>query len=1054
MPSIQDIEKFNASLVSIGDEPAVLKERGENLEEVEAPGEGLPPDLSELLDDGGGESGEHEQTTEDLGEEDFLQSFATAMQETEAETAGDPFSDIDLDLSFDESAPAAAEAPGEEAPGAEQAGEADDLGVALDEAAPDEAAPDEAVDWADAFGLTEEAEGPAEEPSSGEPAAGQEEREQPESFEDEDFADFGEASADIEDFSLDDFDLPDFDAEGAAEETPEAAGAAEEEQGSDDAFAFDEGADFEDAFADEQAPADEAVEDEVPEDEAPEEFDIDDFDVDGEPAPSAGDALADLEEQDEFSFDLEEGVPDTGDEFSFEDESFETAEDEALEGAEELGEPSEEFEDIDQFSLDDFGAEFGVTEEEELGVDEDFEIEEEAGEEAEPAESEFEISEDDFAAVQRTLGTLPLNLKVEVEELIAESKGTTEQLRRLVDLLAKGESARTVADYAGKILGKEIRIPRGYEKRTGVEFEEERRTFAYRFRENILPVLRVVATAGTALALLVFLAYQLVYRPIRAHTLYVAGYNDIGQEQYTEANRSFQRAHDTWVMERWFFRYADAFVDKRQYALAAEKYDQLIFGMSERQREFFLDRLNRREFDTILDIRDVHREGVLAYARMESEVIANYAKADRLLSLLLADEMYDYDALLALGDNSMEWAREEPERYEDARVAYASLIQEYGETDTLLFRMLRYFIRTDNETEVLRLKELFQDDQSVDVDPAIYAELGGYLVDKSELDDVRDILFRAMDQRDDLPEIHYHLARYFRRIDEPVEEEKALSNTLQMLRFHEPLNRRRLAMLSDTHGRTAELNYAREEYLTAERHYRSGIDVYEDALERDLIEPDPTYGRLYAGLGDINYYVALDYDAAAALYQEAEANLYTNREMDYRQGYINYRNSRYGAALEDFHDASGGFSRNLNLLYATANSLYHQRSYFAAEAYYLELLDRLGRQRAQINNLLVDEDPAHRQLVEYLVRVNNNLGITLNRLSENTGDADKFSRGLVYLKDSSEYSENLARDRRTMERSSTVNLAFLNTREILYPEPNYELQLYHDIPRDFQDVSF
>lgn len=990
MPSIQDIEKFNASLVTIGDEPAVLKQRGEELEEVAEPGDGMPPDLSELLDDGAA-PGDADEPPDDLGEEDFLQSFAASMQEAETEGGleggldEDPFADMDLDLSFDEDETAAAE----DADGDEQVDAPGEL------AAPDEPI---AADESDEFDIPD-----FEDESFEMPEVGDLDEEAP--------AVTGEADegGEFEDLDLGEFDTDDLDL-------------GEEDAGDEDA-------------RDEEAGGQPGADAE---------------------SGDAGAALSDLDEQEAFSFDLEdetdegaEGVPATGDEFSFDDETFGEGE---AGGEDEFG----DFDDIDQFSLDDFGAEFGVTEEEELGDELDIEEEEEEAQaQAEAAvPGELEISDEDFAKVQRNLGNLPLNLKIAVEDLIAESRGTSEQMRRLLDLLAKGESARVVADYAGKILGKEIRIPRGYEKRTGEEFEQERRTFAYRFRENVLPVLKVVGAAGTVLAVLVFLSYQLVYRPLRARSLYVAGHEDIRREEYTEANRNFDEAHDTWVMERWFFRYADAFVEKRQYALAAEKYDQLIFGMNETAREVLIRMLNRRAFDDIHDIRRINREGVLAYAEMESEVVANYEKADRLLGLLLARNIYDYDALLAKGDNAMEWAQEEPARYEDARIAYASLIQEYGETDPLLFRMLRYFIRTDNEREVMRLKQMFQADRSVEVDPEIYAELGGYLVDKSELDDVRDILFRAMDQRQDLPEIHYHLARYFRRIGEPVEEEKGLQNSLVFLEEHAPLSRRRLAMLADTHGRLAELNYAREQYLTAEEHYRDGIRVYEDALDRDLIERSGTYGRLYAGLGDISYYVALDYDAADRLYRQAENHGYADRELDFRQGYINYRRREYGAALEDFHDASGGFSRNINLLYATANSLYHERSYFAAEAYYRDLLDRLRAERAQITNLLVDEDPAHRRLVEYLIRANNNLGITLSRLSAMTGNEALGSQGMVYLKNSSEYAENLGRDRRTMERSSTVNLAFLNTREILYPQPNYELQLYNEIPKDFEDVTF
>jgi len=50
--------------------------------------------------------------------------------------------------------------------------------------------------------------------------------------------------------------------------------------------------------------------------------------------------------------------------------------------------------------------------------------------------------------------------------------------------------------------------------------------------------------------------------------------------------------------------------------------------------------------------------------------------------------------------------------------------------------------------------------------------------------------------------------------------------------------------------------------------------------------------------------------------------------------------------------------------------------------------------------------------------------------------------------------DQLTRDPVTQISPPSVNLAFVNMRNILYPVPNYELQIYADLPRDMTVKSF
>jgi tetratricopeptide (TPR) repeat protein len=401
----------------------------------------------------------------------------------------------------------------------------------------------------------------------------------------------------------------------------------------------------------------------------------------------------------------------------------------------------------------------------------------------------------------------------------------------------------------------------------------------------------------------------------------------------------------------------------------------------------------------------------------------------------------------------MRWAEEDFALYEQARLAYARLISEYGDTDELLFRMLRYFIRVDNEEEVLVLKDLFVNDPGADIVPEVYAELGGYLIDKDRIADVRQILFRALDEEPVLPEAHYHLARLFRELAEPRDERTALENAIRLFEFTDPVNPRSRALYVDSHTRFGEFFYDNEEFLQAETQFDRARELYEQSVERGVLEPEFRFGRIYNHLGNIAYYESLDYAIAEQRFNQAEANRYDTATLQYKQGYLDYRGRRFDEALDRFLAAAGPFSANENLNYATANTLYYRENYFAAQGYYMGLLERLQQRRSRIPTLLADEDPDHRSLLEYLIRVNTNLGVTLERLAQLNANpnsaAERRSEALVHLNRANELAVNFARDPETAVRGDTVNLAFLNQRKILYPESEFELQIYNEIPKDF-----
>ncbi|WP_321990866.1 periplasmic flagellar collar protein FlcA [Marispirochaeta aestuarii] len=1049
MPRLEEIEQFKAELNSLGHEPSILAERGERLEDISAPAAELDEDLDALLNLSGESEAEEEpfggieeETAAGLPDEDEdIFGIDTGEDQMPPVDTGeeDDFSipeDLLSGLDFEEEAGEAPSAGEDEFSlpdefdlvGEEPVEESSDEGFAL----PDDMAtsPEGEESFDEGFSLPDELSedvfSPEEMDFTGE-EAGNEEAEE-----------LAEESLDL---SEEDFSLPEEEAFFPEEqETPE-----EEPEGVEEFEIPEEFAEAADILSME---AEEPVEEEA----AAEDFSPPDT---AEEIPEEEELSFDDDDIGEMDFSMPEGFP------------FEEAEAPEAPPAARSGEAvSDDFEiptagdiedideanfEVDEFSLGDLGEQFGEIEEPlDTLTEEELNPALAVSEELPSGDEELDLDEDEFQRLQETLNQQPLNLKIAIEELIGEQNLSGPHLQKLVRALVEGKSSKELAAIVGSVTGKKIRIPSRYEKRSGAEFEAEKGTFAYAFRQNILPILRLVAGGALLLGMISFLGFTFIYRPIHALVLYNAGYRHLEEDSYREANLFFDDAVEEWRYKNQYFRFAEGFQDKRQYSLAADKYEELLRGHISFGEEAGGQIV---KLPDIKRIRGKERQALLDYAGMESDKLENFEHAEKLLAVLLNQDKYDYEALLAAGDNYLDWGEYNYERYEEARRSYATLIQQYGAKYELLFRMLRYFIRTDNYTEVTRLKEQFQANPRLDVEPDAYAELGGYLLDKNDIGDVRPVLQRAMDADRTLPETHYHLARYFRRVEEPVEERKALDFAEYYFEEVRPLGKTRLKLLTDTYDRQGEADYEDGQYLTAEEYFLKARDQYEDALERRILEPESMFGRIYRNLGNLYYYIAAEFDSAFDMFSAAQENGYKSPEMHYKKGYIHYNREDYRDSLAQFHLAADLFSLNENLLFATGNALFMRSDFFAAQGYYTHLLDRLEQQRREMSVLLPDEREEDRALIERLIRVNNNLGVTLQRLSLATGDREKFSRALVHFTDSMEMFDLLGRDQETMERGSAVNLGYLNQRAMLYPVENYDLQIYRDIPLDLETLN-
>jgi tetratricopeptide (TPR) repeat protein len=331
-----------------------------------------------------------------------------------------------------------------------------------------------------------------------------------------------------------------------------------------------------------------------------------------------------------------------------------------------------------------------------------------------------------------------------------------------------------------------------------------------------------------------------------------------------------------------------------------------------------------------------------------------------------------------------------------------------------------------------------------------------------QIEGIRDLLLRAVASDPALPESHYHLARYYHYLSNAAEERVTLETAIRTFDAAPEGSIRRITYRIDTQKRYADILINNREFFPAEEQLVKGVGIFEDAFARRLLSRSPEFGRLYAGLGDIEYFTkAGNMEMALQYYRRSEQHGWAPPEMRYRMGSAYYHLEEWRDALEQFFTASAELPLNRRLLYALGNVSYQRGDYFAAQGYYNRLLDILETERSRLPLLLPNDEPEFIELAERLMIARNNMGATYESLAEQTGDSRYRSRALALYSESARAWDTLTRNPQTMIRSLPapgifgpgVNLPYLNSRNALYPQPGYEPQIFLPIDKDVLEPS-
>ena len=652
----------------------------------------------------------------------------------------------------------------------------------------------------------------------------------------------------------------------------------------------------------------------------------------------------------------------------------------------------------------------------------------------------FEISEDNLESLQSTLRILPLNLKLAIQDELSQADLTSERYQRLIEFLVKGSSPRQIATEFYNITGKKLELPKGYQKQSGREFERKITGFFYQFQEKGWPFIRLFSLIILALGITLILSFQFLYRPLQAMVYYNQGLDKIDEFEFDDAEDLFRKAYFGWSLagildiEGWpsrkrFLQYAAAYENQRDYTHASDMYEGLIG-----------------------EYRD-YLEGYLAYGKFLTDSMGDYNKSAEILSLGLDQDLYNYELMLALGDNYMRWAEEDPSKLEDARYQYAGVMARYRNKDEVVLRMLRYFIVRKDYKNIRMIGNILESKSSIKGDRYFSAEtlamLGGYYIDTNNVSEAKDFLFRAEKMDETVPEVHYQLSRYFNKTYNMGQEKSALQKSLYFLDQKFLLRASQIYMKIGIHRRRGEIFSIERDYDMAENEYTAGIRLMENSQVRGLIGSRPEMGQLYSDMGTLHYDIYDDLDAALEYFNLAEKNHYSNGDISYKKGYVYYNRQEFNQAVLEFEKAVNTMEKKRSSRLALANTMVQRQNLFGARTLYSELLRDLKLEESSLPYLVPEDIIEHRSLVNYFIYVYNNIGYVEYQLSQRSRDPRRESQALVYLAKAADYADRLDRDPETDVRSRPEeSMVFLNTMALLKPRPNTDVYLMDEIPRD------
>ncbi|MBP5451407.1 MAG: hypothetical protein J6Y16_04135, partial [Treponema sp.] len=183
----------------------------------------------------------------------------------------------------------------------------------------------------------------------------------------------------------------------------------------------------------------------------------------------------------------------------------------------------------------------------------------------------------EYKRFRKNLSEYPLNVRIAIEDLVVKNEFTDDAVFEILEKVYRKIPARQLATQLEKMLDISLDVPRDYERRTAEEYENYKSTLEYKIKNKIIPFAVLGAFAAIVIFCLFTLFVAFIWNPFRANTFYKQGYSQIQENLYTQSEDSFKSAIRYKPVRKWFFKFAEAYRDHKQYERARNVYKEALY---------------------------------------------------------------------------------------------------------------------------------------------------------------------------------------------------------------------------------------------------------------------------------------------------------------------------------------------------------------------------------------------------------------------------------------------------------------------------------------------
>jgi len=647
---------------------------------------------------------------------------------------------------------------------------------------------------------------------------------------------------------------------------------------------------------------------------------------------------------------------------------------------------------------------------------------------------EIKLSDEERKQIIITLTSLPKEAEVKISKLIASGKYSNLQLKPLINALIDKDSPSIIIKLYEKITGDKSLAHISSVKYTGVKFEERRKSLSYLFQKNVMPILMIL-TGSIMVMLLGALLFLRVIKPTwDAGSLYKKGYKYLLEKSYDEANRNFDLAYEIQPRFKETVKFAREFRRQKQRLNAEKKYKLAVDMKS-------------GNIPIMLEFADFYRE------------IKNYESAELKYKELLISDNKNIDAMLGLAKTYFDWSDDVHNKINDAEQVYLDILDIDPNNKEAVYGKLNIYLKEQNYKKIMSHYKYIEQKFGKKIDPVVYANLAKYLIDKKEIENVKDILdkaSRSLKKNQILPEIQYQYARYNKVLNVYDEERKYLERALDQM---EVLKKKQNGFVDNNYSKLLSRIYndLGESYERTEKNSIKAEEYYNLSIQMD-----PDYGKPCYNIANFAFnYKKHDegYLFAKKYYEEAERRGFTNDRLNYNLGILYYKEKNYTDSYRRINKILDKYPNNANLKYFVGTIYYKMGNYDLSVSRLLEAYMYFFDMEKKYEPLEIDikEDNLIMRMMKI---VSNNLGAAYQKKYETTGYQNFLTTSTKYYSDSINYFDMLGE--RPEESETTIEMeeedviklrkdpAQINLRMVLYLDaPKTDPIIYEDFPLDY-----